>query len=118
MSSKRKFRLDRDHGKVLGVCARIADHFDVDLTLVRVGMAVAIIATFPVVLFGYFLLAMVADNGGRRHRRAERVAAPQGPVDRDELRQRMRDIDARMQAIETHVTGANTRLAQEIEALR
>jgi hypothetical protein len=30
----------------------------------------------------------------------------------------MRDLDARMQAIETHVTSSNTALAREIEELR
>ena len=36
----------------------------------------------------------------------------------EEQRQRMRNIDLRMQAIETHVTSSNSRLAREIEELR
>ena len=35
-----------------------------------------------------------------------------------ETRARMRDLDARMQAIETHVTSSNVMLAKEIDELR
>jgi phage shock protein PspC (stress-responsive transcriptional regulator) len=58
VSSLRKpFQLNRDEGKVMGVCAGIADHFDIDVTLVRVGMALTILATFPLMLVVYFIMA-------------------------------------------------------------
>ncbi|HEY0116701.1 MAG TPA: PspC domain-containing protein [Allosphingosinicella sp.] len=115
-----KYRLNKADGKVLGVCAGIADHFDVDVTLVRVGMTLAILLTFPVMLFAYFVLAMVAQSGGRgRLVREERAEAPRltDPA-AEATRQRVRDLDARMAAIETYVTSSNTALAREIDGLR
>ena len=116
-----RFRLNKAEGKVMGVCAGLADHFDVDVTLVRVGVALGIVMTFPVGLFAYLILAMVAQSGGgRRRQRQQREAyAPRlGEASADATRQRMRDLDARMQAIETYVTSSNTKLAQEIDSLR
>ena len=116
-----KFRLNREEGKVMGVCAGLADHFDVDVTLVRIGMAFAIFMTFPVALFAYFILGMVAQSGGHssRRRRHDREPAPWVGKDRAEAtRERMRDLDARMAAIETCVTTSNVSLAKEIDALR
>jgi phage shock protein C len=121
VSSLRKpFQLNRDEGKVMGVCAGIADHFDIDVTLVRIGMALTILATFPLMLVVYFIMAAVAQQGSRDRRRpartdrGARVEAPSA----DATRQRMRDLDARMQSIETYVTTNNSALAREIEELR
>lgn len=119
-SHRGKFRLNKVDGRVAGVCAGIADHFEMDVTLVRVGMALAIIMTFPVVLFAYFILAMVAQPcGGIARFREDRVAAPRtGHASADAARERMRDLDARMAAVETYVTSSNTALAREIDELR
>jgi phage shock protein C len=114
-----KFRLNKVEGKVLGVCSGLADHFNMDATLVRVGMALAILMTFPVMLFAYFILAMVAESGGGRSRPIERTEAPRLNVASAEAtRERMRELDARLAAIETYVTSSNTALAREIEELR
>lgn len=110
-----EFRLNRAEGKVLGVCAGMADRFDVDVTLVRVGVALAILTTFPVLLFGYFLLAMIAE-AGPRHR--GEVAPRLSQAQAEATRERMRNLDARMQAIESHVTSSNADLTREIDELR
>jgi phage shock protein C len=112
------FRVNKDEGKVMGVCAGLADHFDIDVSLVRIGMALAILATFPLVLIAYFILAAVAP-GARRHGRLAPASARRldGPT-AEATRQRMRDLDARMQAIESYVTSSNTSLAREIDELR
>lgn len=118
MESYRKpFRVNRAEAKVMGVCAGIADHFDVDVTLVRVGVALAVLVTFPLVLIAYFILAALAQSGERRAVRRERAPSITAPS-ADATRERMRDLDARMQAIETYVTSSNTALAQEIDSLR
>lgn len=105
------FRIDRENGKVLGVCAGIANHFDVDVTLVRVGMAVSALVTFPMVAFGYFLVAMIVDQKGRSKPVAKSARA-------EEARETMRDLDRRLQALERDVTSSGTRLAREIDSLR
>lgn len=105
------FRIDRENGKVLGVCAGIANHFDVDVTLVRVGMTVSALFTFPLVVLGYFLIAMVVDQSPKAKPVAKSARA-------EEARETMRDLDRRLQALERAVTSSGTRLAREIDSLR
>ena len=109
------FRVDRENGKVLGVCAGIAEHFDVDVTLVRVGMAVSAFVTFPLMVFGYFLLAMIVGQKDRAKSAAKPAAKS---IRAEEARETMRDLDRRLQALERDVTNSGTRLAREIDSLR
>ena len=112
MNSHRKpFRINRDCGKLLGVCAGIADHFGIDVGLVRAGMALSAILTFPLVAIGYFVVALVAQSGARP---AKHAAWPRAT----EAREQMRDLDVRLQAIESELTHSGTRLAREIDSLR
>ncbi len=106
-SHREPFRLNREEGKILGVCAGISDHTGVDVTLVRVGMVLAILMTFPVMLAGYFLIAMVAGKKASRRVEARKL---------DAIDDRMRDFDLRMQAIEASTS--NSALSYEIERLR
>lgn len=108
---RKPFRIDRENGKVLGVCAGLAEHFGMDVGLVRAGMIVSAILTFPLVAFGYFVVALVADQKARP---AKRSVSPRS----EEGRQQMRDLDVRLQAIESELTSSGTRLAHEIDSLR
>jgi phage shock protein C len=118
-SYSRPFRVNSCEGKVMGVCAGIADHFDVDVSLVRVGTALAILVTFPLVLIAYFILAAVGSGARRRSCRTAPALPPRLDAPSAEAtRQRMRQLDQRMQAIETYVTSSNSALAQEIDSLR
>ena len=109
---RRRFEVDRAEGKLLGVCAGLANHTGVDATIFRIALVIATIAGgFPWTVLLYVGAAFV----GRRHR-GEPVFTRQ--IDREESRERMRNIDLRMQAIETYVTSSNSRLAREIEELR
>jgi phage shock protein C len=109
-----KFRLNRSDKKVMGVCAGIADHFDIDVTLVRVGMALFILSTMPVGLFAYLVLAMVAERvPSRREREPARV------VRESDTRDRVRELEARLQAMEARVSSpSSSALAREIDSLR
>lgn len=129
MSSQSQFRLNRREAKVMGVCAGIADHFDVDVTLVRVGLVVAILVGTPFVLLGYFAVGLIAKDGRperqerREHReRAEHQEETPRPrrssEDMAAARQRLRDLDARMQKLEDEVVTTNSTLAREIDSLR
>lgn len=56
----RTFRLDRSNRKIMGVCSGIANYFDIDTMLVRVGwVAATLIFGLPVIL--YFIIGLVAD---------------------------------------------------------
>ena len=107
----KRFEVDRENGKVAGVCAGIANRTGVDATLIRVGLVlVTIMGAFPWTLIAYAVAAVIGQP--RRQVAFTPVAS------REESRERMRSLDLRMQAIETYVTSSNSQLAREIEELR
>lgn len=114
---KKIFYLDKANGKVLGVCAGIADHMGWDPTFVRVAMVLLTVVTFPWGLVAYGAAAMI---GKPRPASAYGDEAPDRPARTStyEVNRSMRDIDRRMAEIETYVTAQNTPLAREIEKLR
>lgn len=114
MNSRGKFEIDRVNGKWLGVCAGLANQTGIDATIFRIGLVLAtLIGAFPWTFIAYVVAYLV----GKPQRRMGYAAAPRS-VTRGEARERMRSLDLRMQAIETHVTSSNSRLAREIEDLR
>jgi phage shock protein C len=114
---KKRFYLDRANGKVFGVCAGIARHMGWDVTFVRVGMVLLMLATFPWGLVGYGAAALIGKPRplGRYD---EDARATVGRTSTYELNRSMRDIDRRMAEVETYVTSQNNGLAREIESLR
>lgn len=60
-SASRGFRLDKVRGKVMGVCAGIANYFNVDVTLVRVAFAIATVLGFGSAILVYLLIGLIAD---------------------------------------------------------
>ena len=122
--SVQRFEVDRDEGKVLGVCAGLARSTGLDPTVIRIGaVLMAVLVSVPVIVALYVVLGIVGSRGrgrgrGFKPRAGLRPRALEGSADRGESRERMRDLDLRMQAIETYVTSSNSRLAREIEELR
>jgi phage shock protein C len=124
--SRTRFYRDSVNGKVMGVCAGIADYTGMDVTLVRIMMVAAILlgSGSPVLL--YFIagwmtpkkpheLAVSDDEEDRRFWQGVRRSPTQSAR---EIRSRMRDIDRRLADIESYVTTENRSLAREIEQLR
>ena len=108
-----RFEVDKAEGKLAGVCAGLANHTGVDVTLIRVGLVVVtVMGAFPWTLIAYAVAAFVGRPRQGYSSGYGRTAL------REESRERMRNIDLRMQAIETYVTSSNSRLAREIEELR
>lgn len=109
----KRFETDKANGKLAGVCAGIGEHVGVDPTIVRIGFVLmAVIGSLWLTLLAYGLLAYVGQPRGQRS------VVPARPGVRDETRERIRDIDRRMQAIESYVASPNSKLAREIEELR
>ena len=109
----KRFEVDRANGKLLGVCAGIANHVGVDATLVRIGLVVVtLIGAFPWTLIAYGDRLVVG--------KPRQQAAPRCPLAlaRGIARADRAASTCRMQAIETYVTSSNSRLAREIEDLR
>ncbi|MFM5885872.1 MAG: PspC domain-containing protein [Novosphingobium sp.] len=55
------FRLGKDRAKFMGVCSGIADYFNVDVNLVRVGWALGTIFGFGSLIVIYLAIGLIAD---------------------------------------------------------
>ena len=59
--SPSRFRLDKANGKVMGVCAGIADYLGWDVTLVRVAWLVGTLLGFGSLVLVYLAIGLIAD---------------------------------------------------------
>ncbi len=123
--SRTRFYRDKRNGKVMGVCAGIADYTGFDVTLVRVMVVAAMLMSSLALLPLYFITGWVADDkpremaleDGEDTRFWQGVRASPARSARD-IASRMRQIDRRLADIESYVTTENRSLAREIERLR
>ena len=113
------------NGKVMGVCAGIADYTGFDVALVRICFLAAVFMSGGSVLPFYFIAGWVARPSRASSTTAARedrqfwqgVRASPARAARD-IRSRFKDIDRRLADIESYVTTENRSLAREIEQLR
>jgi phage shock protein C len=114
---RKAFHLDRANGKLMGVCAGLADYTGWDVTWIRVGaVLVTLFGAFPWTLVAYGAVALLAKARPAARYASDDLPAAAGSA--AQLRASMRDIDRRMAEVETYVTSSNNRLAQEIDSLR
>lgn len=123
--SRTRFYRDKRNGKIMGVCAGIADYTGFDVTLVRIFMIAAVFLSSGSILPVYFIAGLVAPNKPtelettdveeREFWQQVRVSPTRTAR---EIRMRMKDIDRRLADIESYVTTENRSLAREIEQLR
>lgn len=123
-ASRTKFYLNKQDAKWLGVCAGISDYTGIDLTVIRVGTALLTLATSGWVFLAYLLIAWFApckpsglydSPENEKFWQGVRTNAKRST---HEVRSKFRDIDRRLADIEMYYTSRNTRLADEIDALR
>ena len=57
----KSFRLDRQNGKLMGVCSGIGRYFGIDTTLVRVGFVLGTLLGFGSFILIYLGIALIAD---------------------------------------------------------
>jgi phage shock protein C len=123
-ASRTKFYLDKQNKKFLGVCAGVADYTGIDVTVVRVGTVILSLITSGWVIPAYFITAWLAPcKPFGLYDDAEDAKFWQGVRSNpsrsaSEVRSKFRDLDRRLADIETLYTSRNTRLADEIDALR
>lgn len=123
--SRTKFYLNKRAGKVMGVCAGLADYTGFDVTLVRILFVLAIFMGGGALIPVYFITGWLADDEPRELRETDpedkkfwqTVRASPSRSARD-IKSRFRDIDRRLAEIEQYVTVENRSLAREIEQLR
>ena len=123
MSVHTRFYRDKANGKLLGVCAGLADYTGIDVLWVRIAMLALTFTvgfTFPL----YFAIAILSESRPRElyTDRAEQrfwQGVRQSPTRTTrEVRARFRDIDRRLAAVEDYYVSSNPRLSAEIEQLR
>jgi phage shock protein C len=116
MIARKTFRLDKSNGKFLGVCAGLANYFNIDVTLLRVGaVVVTLLGAAPWTIIAYFVAAGLGRNKAASATAREAVAPRTSTY---EMRSTLTDIDRRMAEVESYVTSSNTSLAREIDQLR
>jgi phage shock protein C len=123
--SRTRFYRDKRNGKLMGVCAGIADYTGFDVSLVRVCMVAAMFISGGSILPFYIIAGFVTpkkprelDYTGTEQREFwQGVRASPARAARD-IRSRFKDMDRRLADIESYVTTENRSLAREIEQLR
>lgn len=123
-ASRTRFYRDKRNGKVMGVCAGIADYTGFDVSLIRICFLATVFLSGGSVLPFYVIAGWVAptkptaletrDNEEQQFWQGVRASPARAARD---IRSRMRDIDRRLADIESYVTTENRSLAREIEAL-
>jgi len=120
-----RFYRDKRHGKVMGICAGIADYTGFDVTLVRICMIAALFLSSGSIIPIYFVAGWISPSKPRELENYDTedrqfwqgVRASPARTARD-IRSRFRDLDRRLADIESYVTSENRTLAREIEQLR
>jgi phage shock protein C len=123
-SARTRFYRDKLNGKLLGVCAGIADYTGVDVTVVRVVLVLLTLMGAGIIIPAYIIAGFLAPTKPARlyaDREEQKfwqgVRQSPGRTAR-EVRARFRDIDRRLAEVEQHYVSSNPLLAEEIEKLR
>ncbi|QIK95940.1 envelope stress response membrane protein PspC [Sphingomonas sp. HDW15A] len=124
-ASRTRFYRNKRDGKVLGVCAGIADYTGIDVNMVRLMFLFSLFISGGSILPVYFIAGFMApdrpyelDSETADERRFwQGVRASPGRSARA-IGSRLKDIDRRLGDIEHYVTTENRSLAREIDSLR
>ncbi len=123
-----RYSLDRRDKKIAGVCSTFGDIFNIDPTVLRIGLvAIAILVSWEMALVAYI-------GGGiylhMQKKKADRVGDSRSDFERmgdvgkvrpsvHAMRTELDETDRRMMAIDHHIASQKDHeLAREIEALR
>ncbi len=111
-------------GKIAGVCAGIADYFDVKVGLVRGLTIVGTIFTgFWPLIIGYIICALYLDPKPRdlyedeQEEQFWKQTRKSPDYTAAELRRRFRDIERRTSEMEAYMTSKRFKLERELRAL-
>lgn len=124
-ASRTRFYRDKRNGKIMGVCAGIADYTGFDVNLVRICFIATVFMSGGSILPFYFIAGFMTPPKPREFELTDReesrfwqgVRASPARTAKD-IRSRFRDLDRRLADIESYVTTENRSLAREIEQLR
>ncbi|QQN73260.1 PspC domain-containing protein [Croceicoccus sp. YJ47] len=57
----RRFHLDKPNGKLMGVSAGMADYFNVDVTMIRIGWVLGTFLGLGSLILIYIMIGLIAD---------------------------------------------------------
>lgn len=111
---RRKFYLNNRDGKLMGVCAGLADYTGIDALWIRIATAVLVLAGFGSLLLVYLVIGLAADPRPVAlddMRDGYRTTPDQG-------RSHWRDRQGAFGDVESYYVASNPRLSREIDDLR
>ncbi|WP_086736499.1 envelope stress response membrane protein PspC [Erythrobacter colymbi] len=115
---------DKHNGKLMGVCAGIADYTGVDVFWIRLIAIGSLFVTSGSSIFAYFIAGFLLnkkppylyrDESEKKYWQGVRQSPRRTAR---EIKASFRDIDRRLAAVEAHYVSSNPRLTAEIERLR
>ena len=120
-----KFYRDKINGKIMGVCAGIADYTGVDVLWVRLGAVALTLMGVGIIPLLYLGLGMFTSRkpahlyyNDRQEQRFWQGVRQSPARTAREVRAQFRELDRRLADIELHYVSSNARLSDEIERLR
>jgi phage shock protein C len=123
-SPRTTFYRDKVQGKIMGVCAGIADYTGVNAIWVRLAAIGLVFMTGGGIIPFYFLTGLLANKkpphlyvDQQEQKFWQRVRQSPARTARD-VRASFRDIDRRLADVELYYVTSNPRLSDEIERLR
>jgi phage shock protein C len=125
-ASRTRFYRNKREGKVLGICAGIADYTGLDTSLVRFMMLAALFMSGGSILPLYFIAGFIAPDrpreldyvGGPEQQRFWQGVRASPARSARQIRSQLRDVNRRLADVESYVLSENRSLAREIEDLR
>ena len=125
-ASRTRFYRNKREGKVLGICAGIADYTGLDVSLVRFMMLAALFMSGGSILPLYFIAGFIAPDrpreldyvGGPEQQRFWQGVRASPARSARQIRSQLRDVNRRLADVESYVLSENRSLAREIEDLR
>lgn len=121
--SERKLYRNRRKGVVGGVCAGLADYFDVDVVLVRIMAVTCLIFTLQVAFIGYWVayFALNDDPKTLTNESGKLNSSFRNSYERkrvfDSVHDRFRKVEQRLRKLEAYVTSTRFKLSDEIDKL-
>ena len=123
----RRLYRDADRAILGGVCAGLATYLGINLKVTRLLCVIAFLCAFPFAVFAYLVAVLVIpssssriyDDELREERRKEALREEilrARPTVRD-VRERYREMDARLARIERYVTSSRYTLDEEFRRL-
>lgn len=115
---------DQRRGRIMGVCAGIADYFDVRPSLIRLlAILSALMSGFFPALTVYLLLGFFLDNKpaeiakNPEEEKFWRKARTKPEYTKVDLKNRYEDIEMRIRKMEAYMTSKQFRLTRELREL-